>query len=246
MVQRELDVSREGAAYATGPKMTEFHVVRVFVGPGDTGGNELGVFLDGMSIAPERRLAVTAELGFSETVFVDDLDTARIAIFVPTTELPFAGHPTVGTSWLLAEIGRPVPILRPPAGEVPTWRDGDLTWIRAWPAWIDFRVLPRFVEYPSVRDVEALPGQASEPWLYAWAWEDESAGRLRSRSFPTWAGIPEDEASGAAAILIGDRLQRAATIRQGVGSEIRIQPGPDGTVDVGGVCALDDIREFPD
>ena len=127
MVQRELDVSREGAAYATGPKMTEFHVVRVFVGPGDTGGNELGVFLDGMSIAPERRLAVTAELGFSETVFVDDLDTARIAIFVPTTELPFAGHPTVGTSWLLAEIGRPVPVLRPPAGEVPTWRDGDLT-----------------------------------------------------------------------------------------------------------------------
>jgi len=72
--------------------MTKFHVVRVFVGPGDTGGNELGVFLDGMSIAPERRLAVIAELGFSETVFVDDLDTARMSIFVPTTELEDVGR----------------------------------------------------------------------------------------------------------------------------------------------------------
>jgi len=226
--------------------MTTFHVVSVFVGPGDTGGNELGVFLDGGSIAPDWRLAVTAELGFSETVFVDDLATARIAIFVPTAELPFAGHPTVGTSWLLAEIGQPVSVLRVPAGEVPTWRTGDLTWIRAQTAWIDYPVLPRFVEYPSVRDVDELPGHANEPWLYAWAWEDETAGRLRARSFPTWAGIAEDEESGAAAVLMGDRLRREAAIRQGVGSEIRIQLGPDRTVDVGGACALVNVRDYPE
>jgi Phenazine biosynthesis-like protein len=67
--------------------MPELHVVRVFVGPGDTGGNELGVFLDGAAIPHDRRLAVTAELGFSETVFVDNRGTAQIAIFVPATEL---------------------------------------------------------------------------------------------------------------------------------------------------------------
>ena len=60
--------------------MTELHVVRVFVGTGDLGGNELGVFLDGKVIPVERRLALTAELGFSETVYVDDLETARIAL----------------------------------------------------------------------------------------------------------------------------------------------------------------------
>lgn len=225
--------------------MPKFHVVRVFVGPGDTGGNELGVFLDGAAIPKHRRLAVTAELGFSETVFVDDLATAQIAIFVPAAELPFAGHPTVGTSWLMAEVGRPVSTLRVPAGDVPTWREGDLTWIRARPAWVDFRVLPRFVEYASAPEVDALPGHSGEPWLYAWAWEDESAGRLRSRSFPTWAGIVEDEASGAAAVLMGARLGRSVTIRQGIGSEISVQPGPEGTVEVGGRCTLVEVRDYP-
>ncbi|MBA3687852.1 MAG: PhzF family phenazine biosynthesis protein [Chloroflexi bacterium] len=225
--------------------MTKFHVVRVFVGPGDTGGNELGVFLDGAVIPQDRRLAVTAELGFSETVFVDDLATAQIAIYVPTAELPFAGHPTVGTSWLLAEVGRPVSVLRVPAGEVPTWREGDLTWIRARPAWVDFPVLPHFVEYATVGEVDALPGHSSKPWLYAWAWKDESAGRLRSRSFPTWAGVAEDEAGGAAAVLMGARLGRALMIRQGVGSELSVQPGPDGTVEVGGRCALVEVRDYP-
>ena len=68
----------------------------------------------------------------------------------------------------------------------------------------------------------------------------------RVYSFPTWAGIAEDDASGAAAVLVGDRLRREATIRQGVGSEIRIQLGPDGTVDVGGACALVNVRDYPE
>jgi predicted PhzF superfamily epimerase YddE/YHI9 len=224
--------------------MTEYHVVRVFVGPGDSGGNELGVFLDGSAIPRTRRLAVTGELGFSETVFVDNVSAARIAIFVPAAEVPFAGHPLVGTAWLLAQVARPVSTLRPPAGEVPTWREGDVTWIRAQPAWVNFPVMPRFAEYPTVRDVDALPDQASEPWLYAWAWADESAGQLRARSFPSWAGIAEDEASGAAAVLMGNRLQRALTIRQGIGSEIRVRLGPEGTVEIGGACALVGVRNY--
>ena len=39
-------------------------------------------------------------------------------IFTPAAELAFAGHPTVGTAWLLRESGRPVAALHPPAGEV--------------------------------------------------------------------------------------------------------------------------------
>ena len=224
--------------------MTQLHVVRVFLGPGGTAGNLLGVFVDGAAIPPERRLIVTAELGFSETVFVDDVATGRIAIFVPTAEVPFAGHPIVGTAWLLAEVGRPTSVLRPPAGDVPTWSDDGLRWIRARPVWVDYPVLPRFAQYATATEVDALPGHSTEPWLYAWAWEDEAAGRLRSRSFPTWAGIIEDEASGAAAVLMGDRLGRSLTIRQGIGSEIRVRPSTDGTVEIGGRCALDGLREF--
>ena len=47
--------------------MTTLHVLRVFVGPGRTGGNPLGVFLDGAAIEAEPRQTVTVECGFAET-----------------------------------------------------------------------------------------------------------------------------------------------------------------------------------
>lgn len=64
---------------------------------------------------------MAAELGFSETVFVDDPATGTIRIFTPSTELAFAGHPTVGCAWLLAERGSPVESLRVSSGHIPTW-----------------------------------------------------------------------------------------------------------------------------
>ena len=56
------------------------HVLRVFIGPDGSGGNPLGVFVEGGEIAPERRQAVAHDLDFSETVFVDSVDdgVARI------------------------------------------------------------------------------------------------------------------------------------------------------------------------
>ena len=96
------------------------HVLRVFIGPGGSGGNPLGVFVEGAAIAPERRQAVAHDLNFSETVFVDSLDdgVARIAIHTPATELPFAGHPTVGTAWLLRNLDLDLRTLRCAAGDV--------------------------------------------------------------------------------------------------------------------------------
>ena len=74
--------------------MTDLHVLRVFIGPDGRGGNPLGVFLDGAAIAPDRRQAVAAELGFSETVFVDGIETtaqaATVRIFTPA-----GGHNTL-------------------------------------------------------------------------------------------------------------------------------------------------------
>ena len=226
--------------------MTELHVLRVFLGPDGVGGNPLGVFLDGAAIAPERRLAVAHELGFSETVFVDavDHDAAGMAIFTPGAELAFAGHPSVGTSWLLAHLGGPVGTLRVRAGNVVTWQDGSLTWIRARASWVH-----QFErrQLDTVAAVDALrPGRLGEPGYYAWAWEDETLGRLRSRYFPTEFGIVEDEATGAAAVVMGDAIGRPLTIRQGVGSELLVRPDPlAGTVDVGGRCRLEEIRDFP-
>jgi predicted PhzF superfamily epimerase YddE/YHI9 len=217
-------------------------VIRVFTAPDGSGGNALGVFLDGSAIEPERRQAVAAELGFSETVFVDDAASGIIRIFTPAAELGFAGHPTVGTSWLLAERAMATPVLRPPAGVVATWREGDDTWIRARARWIHPITI---VELAAPADVEALvgppPGETS--W-YPWAWIDEAAGVLRSRYFFEGAGISEDEATGAAAVVMGDRLRRSLEIHQGRGSILLVRPGPEGTVEVGGRCAYVESREF--
>ena len=222
--------------------MTQLHVLRVFIGPDGRGGNPLGVFLDGTAIPPGRRQAVALDLGFSETVFVDDAAEGAIRIFTPGRELPFAGHPTVGTGWLFREAGAPATTPRPPAGDVPFRHDAERTWIRARPEWVH----PiRVEELATVAEVDnAVPQSMGDPGRYVWSWIDEPAGVLRSRYFATDVGILEDEATGAAAVLMGHLIGRPITIRQGVGSEILVRPQPDGTIEIGGRVELVETREY--
>jgi trans-2,3-dihydro-3-hydroxyanthranilate isomerase len=73
------------------------------------GGNPLAVFPDGRGLDDSTMQRVARELNLSETVFVLPPETAqetrRLRIFTPAMELPFAGHPTVGTAIILAETG---------------------------------------------------------------------------------------------------------------------------------------------
>jgi predicted PhzF superfamily epimerase YddE/YHI9 len=75
-----------------------------------------------------------------------------------------------------------------------------------------------------------------------WAWEDEAAGRVRARVFVPALGVPEDEATGSAALRLCAAAGVPLEIRQGVGSLIHARPGPEGTVEVGGRCVLDETR----
>lgn len=74
------------------------------------GGNPLAVVLDAKGLDDAHMQAIAREFNYSETTFVlppDDVrHTARVRIFTPGGELPFAGHPTVGTAFVLAHIGR--------------------------------------------------------------------------------------------------------------------------------------------
>jgi trans-2,3-dihydro-3-hydroxyanthranilate isomerase len=68
-------------------------------------GNQLAVFTDARELAEERLQPIAREMNLSETVFVlppQGDGHARIRIFTPTTELPFAGHPTLGSAFVLA------------------------------------------------------------------------------------------------------------------------------------------------
>jgi predicted PhzF superfamily epimerase YddE/YHI9 len=208
--------------------VTHHDVLRVFCAPGGRHGNELAVVRDGSTVPDEAgRQALARRLGFSETVFVDDPGRGLIDIYTPTLRLPFAGHPCVGTAWLLGAAE-----LITPAGRVSARREGELTWITARAAWAPPRTLR---EYGSAAEVDALPVPPPGKWVYAWAWEDEATGRIRARAFPGRDdGIDEDEATGAAALLLTARLGRALTITQGRGSRILTAPKPDGSIEVGG------------
>ena len=70
------------------------------------GGNPLAVVLDAEDLATEQMQAIALEFNYSETSFVlppdDPAHTAKVRIFTPRAEVPFAGHPNVGTAFLLA------------------------------------------------------------------------------------------------------------------------------------------------
>jgi predicted PhzF superfamily epimerase YddE/YHI9 len=220
----------------------QLHVVRVFVGDDGTWGNPLGVFLDGGSVPEAERQAVAADLGFSETVFVDDPETGAIRVFTPALEIPFAGHPMVGTAWLLDRERGGVSVLRPPAGEVPVRVTDEWTYAAGRPSWTP----PfEFVQLASPADVEALDGPARrDVEVGMWAWIDEEAGVVRERVFAEPFGIPEDEATGAAAIALTAELGRPLDIRQGRGSRILTRPLDDGMVEIAGRVALAEARDY--
>jgi predicted PhzF superfamily epimerase YddE/YHI9 len=222
--------------------MPRVHLLRVFCVEEGTGGNPLAVFLDGYEIPSERRQGVAADLGLSETVFVDNPERGEIRIFTPAAELEFAGHPTVGTSWLLAEQRAPVEALRPPAGEVAVRYEEGNSFVAGRPEWPPQFELERLGSPEEVEALEGPPG--GRDMIGAWAWIDEQAGTVRMRVFPVRIGIPEDEATGAAALQLGARLERAIDIRQGRGSRILARPREDGYVEIGGRSILDEVREY--
>ncbi|MFI6102641.1 PhzF family phenazine biosynthesis protein [Streptomyces sp. NPDC051310] len=203
-------------------------VLAVFCAADGRYGNLLGVVRDGRVLPDEAsRQALARDLGYSETVFVDDPERGDVDIYTPTVRLPFAGHPVVGAAWLLD-----LEVVNPPAGEVWVRHDGEFTWITARAEWAPPRILR---QYASAAEVEALDVPPPGEWVYAWAWEDEAAGRVRARAFPGRGdSIDEDEATGAAALLLTARLDRALNITQGRGSQLLTAPGPDGTIELGG------------
>ena len=76
------------------------------------GGNPLAVFPDATGLTDEEMQLLTREMNLSETTFVlpPEADGAdfKVRIFTPAKEVPFAGHPVVGTHWVLAHLGRVV------------------------------------------------------------------------------------------------------------------------------------------
>jgi trans-2,3-dihydro-3-hydroxyanthranilate isomerase len=124
------------------PVAHRFHIVDVFAERLHAG-NTLAVVRDAADLDAEAMQRIAREFGFSETTFVMSLAGAAqaVRIFTPAEELPFAGHPTLGTAWVLREhllAGRPASVsLALGVGTVPVRfeREGDaeVAWLTAPP-----------------------------------------------------------------------------------------------------------------
>ena len=116
-------------------------------------GNPLAVFTDARGLETEHMQRIAAELNLSETTFVfppaDPKNTAHVRIFTPRSELPFAGHPTVGTAFVLrGDSGRNELVLEEGVGPVPvrvaTGGDGAVQfWLTTPPITFGARIDPK-------------------------------------------------------------------------------------------------------
>ena len=88
-------------------RTTPFILIDVFTSQ-PFGGNQLAVFTDGAALSAAEMQELAHEMNFSESTFVmppDSSGARRVRIFTPKREMPMAGHPTVGTTWVLATRG---------------------------------------------------------------------------------------------------------------------------------------------
>lgn len=94
--------------------MTAFRVYDVFTETA-FGGNQLAVIPDATTLSESHLQKIAREFNFSETTFVyppeDPAHAAKVRIFTPTMEVPFAGHPTIGTAVALSDLGATSPMM---------------------------------------------------------------------------------------------------------------------------------------
>jgi PhzF family phenazine biosynthesis protein len=108
-----------------------FRIVNVFTVDGDRfSGNPLCVFEDARGLSSEQMQSLARQMNLSETTFVlpSTSATAHVRIFTPGYEMPFAGHPTLGTAFV---VGGASITFEMKAGLVPVTRDGDTLTLKA-------------------------------------------------------------------------------------------------------------------
>ena len=223
-------------------------------------GNPLAVVLDADDLPTEALQAIAGEFNLSETAFPMAADAEgadyRLRIFTPATELPFAGHPSVGAAWVMARRGRVAPgrvVQSCGAGLLPLQvaaGGGPVTLAGGPPSYageVDAAPLLAAVGLAS-DDVVAPPGRAGcgidftyllvRDEAVARARPDQAAlrrldlgtglsvtsfeaGSAHSRVFVPEVGVPEDPATGSAAVGLGVYLAALGAVTGSAGYVVR-------------------------
>ena len=249
-----------------GADVLDYWVVDVFA-DNAFAGNPLAVVLDGDALSTAQMQALAREFNLSETTFPVRTTTADadylLRIFTPTAELPFAGHPSVGTAWLMQSLGRVEPgrvVQECGAGLLPLEVSADgatLTggepvvgepldpapllaavgleagdFAGAEPRWAGTGIDWAFLHVTDEAVVRARPDLArltelsttgpNRTGIAVLAWKD---GQAHARVFAGGFGVPEDPATGSAALGMGVWLVAAGLVAADGDSSYEIAQG---------------------
>lgn len=214
--------------------MEEMKVLNVFANENGEFGNPVGIIVDTENkIDNKNRHQMAINSGFSEIVFINNLETKDVSIFSPTRQIPFAGHALVGTSYFFNNV------LNLPTTEIvsmgkitKSWQENNLSFVEA-----DLSILPNwnFKEYKTPEEIEQITIQEASilEHCLVWSWIDKEKGIIRARTFASDWDIPEDEANGSGAMKLASILNRNLIIHHGKGSVIHSTPNS-----VGGLVKL--------
>lgn len=249
----------------------ECQILRVFTRDG-VGGNHLGVVTDLAGLTTPMMQAIAVDLGFSETIFCDVAGEVPVArIFTLGAEILFAGHPLVGLGWALNDFHPGgVDRIRCGIGEVGVSREDGETWVQvsgdqpveladpwavgAEEASMVLMPIPYLVARLASPELvgAAVPPSEGLGEVYLWAWE-EIGHTVKARFFAPGVGVPEDSATGSAAVALAAHL-RAAGDSEGrlvihQGDELRapstIKLRWDAVFSgIGGTVVRDEVREL--
>ena len=226
-------------------KRVKVHVFRVFVNKENRFGNPVGIILDEKKeISLQDRQVISTKLGFSESIFINDLRSGNVSIFNPKREIDFAGHALVGAAYFISKVmGKTVSFIDCKGGQIKTWQENSQTWISAnltnTPPW-HYEQL----QDPTLVDNLSTYQIAVKEHTMVWAWLDQRKNIVRARTFaPDW-GIPEDEANGSGSMQLAAQLNKKLEIHHGKGSLIYSKPAETGFSDVGGKVEEDDSQEI--
>ncbi|WP_027469502.1 PhzF family phenazine biosynthesis protein [Deefgea rivuli] len=135
-------------------KKVHYQLVNVFATEALFSGNPLAVFSDASAISPTEMAALGQQMNLSEITFVTKSDEAdaHVRIFTPSYEMPFAGHPTLGTAFVIAN-GRAQLTLKMQAGLIPVRCAGEQITLTANPP--SYRAGPEVAELAAALGISA-------------------------------------------------------------------------------------------
>ncbi|HVQ88924.1 MAG TPA: PhzF family phenazine biosynthesis protein [Actinomycetes bacterium] len=238
-----------------------YHVVDVFASQ-RFAGNPLAVVLDADELTGDQMQQLASEFHLSETAFpltpsreqtADGADYA-LRIFTPEVEIPFAGHPSIGTAWLLRQLGRltadevrqscgegllPItvstdaatltggePRVGEPIDPTPVTAAVGLSAqdvvgeVRIASTGLGYAVLPVKPQaldrcrpdMTLLKSYFSYPGEATGVYVVAW---DGDVRQVQARMFAGDVGVPEDPATGSAALALGAYLAASGEFGDG-------------------------------